>query len=226
MSAGSPFNLGADCETVSTMKRVFLRYTTLAGLLGSIAWLVSEPHWHPLVVSIGLLAGLVASDERLFSSTPKVEGRWQYEVTTSDKEFSHKGDCHIHQEGLKVRVQGVRRYTCSMEGRRRISKPVDIPWSSDWAQICDDGVFRFEYHIAITEPRRGGKYIEAICTLKLISKNPREMSGNYYMLPPFDEATLNCKWGSVVFYKVKENAERLPLDSCEPEDEESTEHIA
>jgi hypothetical protein len=206
------------------MKRTILRYFALAALLGSVAWLVSEPGYHPVIVLIGSLATFIASETRL-SSVPNLAGHWEYEVTTGDKEFSHKGDCDIHQEGLKVRIQGVRRYTCSLEAKRKICKAVDIPWGSDWAQICDDEVLRFDYHIAIAEPRRGGKYIEAICCLKLTSKRPKEMAGNYYMLPPFHEATLNAKWGSVVFRKLKDGAQLLPPDIHGPEDELHEGHI-
>lgn len=207
------------------MKRIILRYFALAALLGSVAWLVSDPGYHPVIVLLGSLATFIASDSRL-SPVPHLAGRWGYEVTTADKEFSHKGDCDIHQERLKVRIQGVRRYTCSLESRRKVCRAVDIPWGSDWAQICDDNVLRFDYHIAIAEPRRGGKYIEAICYLKLTSRKPKEMAGNYYMLPPFNEATLNAKWGSIVFRKLEQDDQLLPPDNYGPEDELPEGHIA
>lgn len=148
-----------------------------------------------------------------------VEGRWEYEVTTASKDFSHKGDCHIRQKGNNIQLQGVRHFTSSLKVGRKVCLAVNIPWSSDWAQICDDDILRFHYHIAIVEPRRGGKYIEAVCRLELTSKKPTEMTGNYYMLPPFDEATLNCKWGAIVFRKIEENTQLLPPINYEPKDE-------
>ncbi len=68
----------------------------------------------------------------------------------------------------------------------------------------NDSVLRCNYHIAIPEPRRGGEHIDAVFWLKITSESPRTMHGNYYMLPPFDENMLNCKWGSVTYRKINE----------------------
>lgn len=183
---------------------------------------MSSPSWEPAVVVIGFLSTFITIDN-LNSPKHKVEGRWEYEVTTANKEFSHKGDCFIRQEGNKVQLQGARRYTCLLKARRRVFQAVNIPWSSDWAQICDDDVLRFHYHIAIVEPQRGGAYIEAICRLELTSQKPTEMTGNYYTLPPFDEATLNCKWGAIIFSKIEEDTRLSPPDNYKPEDEHPVE---
>ncbi len=200
------------------MKTIIVRYLTIAGLLGTVAWLVSSPSWEPAVAVTGLLATFITIDN-LHSPKHYLEGRWEYEVTTASKEFSHKGDCYIRQTGDTVQLQGVRQYTCSLKARRKICQPVNIPWKSDWAQVCDDNILRFHYHIAIAEPRRGGKHIEAICRLELTSQKPTEMTGNYYMLPPFDEATLNCKWGAIVFRRIEETAQLLPPNNYESENE-------
>src|SRR5215210_5294786 len=129
------------------MKLLILKYTTFASLLGAVAWLVSSPDWEPAVAVIGLLTAFITVDERL-SPTPKVEGRWEYTVVTGGMEFSHKGDCYIQQDGEKVRIQGARRYTCSLTSRRKICQAVHVSWESDWAHLCDDNILRFEYHIA------------------------------------------------------------------------------
>jgi hypothetical protein len=197
------------------MKSKILKYSTLVCLLGSVAWLVSSPGWEPSIALLSLVAAFITLDERL-SSVPKVEGRWEYDVVTADLEFSHQGDCHIQQEGEKIRVQGARRYTCSLNAGVKICQAVNISWESDWAQLCDDNNLRLEYHIAIAEPQRGGKYIDAICCLKIPSKRPTEMSGNYYMLPPFDASTLNCKWGTITFRKIDEKAKLKPPAGYSP----------
>jgi len=46
------------------------------------------------------------------------------------------------------------------------------------------------------------------------------MSGNYYMLPPFDEATLNCQWGTVTFEKIASHEVLTPPTIEENEDVE------
>jgi len=201
------------------MKSIVLKYSTLACLLGAIAWLVSSPSWEPILAALGLLATFITLDERL-SLTPNVKGRWEYTVVTGGMGFSHKGECHIQQDGEKIRIQGARRYTCSLTSRRKICQAVNISWESDWAHLYDDNILRFEYHIAIAEPHQGGKYIDAICRLKITSKKPSEMSGNYYMLPPFEESTLNCKWGTITFHKLEENAKLLPPHGYSLEEEE------
>lgn len=197
--------------------KLIIKYSTLACLLGAVAWLVSSPDWEPVVATVGTLATFITLTER-FSPTPNVEGRWEYTVDTADNKFSHKGDCHIRQDGEKILIQGARRYTCLLKSQSRVCQAVNISWESDWAH-CDDSALRFEYHIAIAEPRRGGKYIDAICRLNITSKNPTEMSGNYYMLPPFDESTLNCQWGSITFRKLAEGA------TLSPPSDYSLEHI-
>lgn len=200
------------------MKSTILRYALIAALMGTVAWLVSSPSWEPAVTLIGLLVTFVTTDNR-FSPAYNLKGRWEYEVTTADAQFSHKGDCHIHQQYQELQIQGVRRYTCSLKSRRKVCKAVNISWSSDWAYICDDNTLRFDYSIAIAEPRRGGDYIQAICRLELTSTEPTEMTGNYYMLPPFDETTLNCKWGTIVFRKLESGAKLSPPDNYKLEDE-------
>ncbi len=201
------------------MKLIILKYSNLACLLAAVAWLVSSPDWEPIVATLGLLAAFITLDGRL-STTPNVEGRWEYTVDTADMEFSHKGDCYIRQDGEKIQIQGARRYTCALKSRRKVCQAVNVSWESDWAHLYDDNILRFEYHIAIAEPRRGGKYIDAICRLNITSKKPSEMSGNYYMLPPFDESTLNCKWGTITFRRLDANADPSPPSGYSLEDEQ------
>jgi hypothetical protein len=188
------------------MRSIILRYATLLALLVTIVWLVEDFSWHPVVISIGLLATFIKLDSRL-SPTPHLAGRWQYTVQTADREFSHRGDCTIQQAGPSVRIQGMRRATCTSAGGGGACRPVAIPWASDWAELCIDGVLRFDYHIALAESRHHGRNIEAICRLRLDSKHPSRMSGSYYTLPPFDESTLNCQWGTVTFSRISIDAE-------------------
>lgn len=199
------------------MKSTILRYATLAALLAAIAWLVEDFSWHPVVVCIGLLATFVKLDSRL-SPIARVAGRWQYVVQTANRELSHKGECTIQQAGTGVRIRGTRRLTCTAVGGGGQCRPVSIPWASDWAELCADGVLRFDYHIALAEPQRHGRNIEAICRLRPEAKRPSRMSGSYYMLPPFDEATLNCQWGTVTFRRIASEA-TLDLSDFDAEEE-------
>ncbi|MGH9762666.1 MAG: hypothetical protein ACREDR_47885, partial [Blastocatellia bacterium] len=112
-------------------------------------------------------------------------------------------------------LQGVRRSTCALKGSRRICKRTEAVWGSEWAEICDDNFLRFDYHITIPHPKHGGVLIQAICRVKLSSEVPREMTGNYYTLPPFDEDVLNCPSGSIVFRILPDGEKGLPLHSEE-----------
>ena len=197
------------------MKATLLKYATLAALLMAIAWLAHDFTWHPAIVSIGLLATYVKLDGH-FSSFPDVEGRWQYTVETADREVSHKGDCIIQQAGSALRIQGTRRYTCTTAGGGGKCHEVSIPWSSNWAEVCADSALRFDYHIALPEAHHHGQMIEAICRLRLDTKKPLTMAGNYYMLPPFEESTLNCQWGVITFTKMAPDGVLTP-PNLEPE---------
>jgi hypothetical protein len=191
------------------MKETLLRYATLAALLLAIAWLVHDFSWHPAIVSIGLLVTYVKLDAH-FSSFPDLAGRWQYSVETANREASHKGECVIQQAGRALRIQGTRRYTCTAAGGGGECREVAIPWNSNWAEVCADSALRFDYHIALPDNTHHGKMIEAICRLRLDTKKPSTMAGNYYMLPPFEESTLNCQWGTVTFTRMASHEKITP----------------
>lgn len=195
------------------MNMPFARYSALAALLGSVGWLVSSPSWEPAVAVVTLLGTFIGLDGG-FSSTPRVAGRWEYVVVTNDKDFSHKGDCRIYQHGRHVRMHGVRRFTCALKGHQRVYKETEAVWASDWAEICEDNNLRLDYHINLPLPEGGGVQIEAMCRLELSSANPEEMTGNYFMLPPFDEAVLNSPFGTIVFRRLADNATLLPPENC------------
>lgn len=201
------------------MKTTILRYATIAALLAAVAWLVHEPSWHPVIVAIGLLATYIKLDFR-FSTVPRVGGRWQYWVETADREVSHKGECTIHQAGTRLRIEGTRRFTCTNAGGGGACREVAIPWSSNWAEVCADSSLRFDYHIAIPGHEHRGQSIEAICRLRLDTKTPAQMSGTYYMLPPFEPSTLNCQWGTVTFERMASHEVLSPPTIEEIEDVE------
>jgi hypothetical protein len=143
----------------------------------------------------------------LDTSVYNVQGDWKYIVTSANKELSHRGECSIIQNGKAIQIQGIRK-TCSLNDENHNHEEVDIPWYSRWAEICNDNVLRFDYIITITEgSSHEGRHLEAICKISLNSTNLSELTGNYYVLPPFDERMQNCQWGTIRFSKLQPKAE-------------------
>ena len=204
------------------MKALILKYFTFSALLGAFAWFISAPGWEPAVTAIGLLAAFIQFDRRLIS-TPTIQGRWEYIVTDAYKETSHKGDCEIHQEENIIRIQGVRRYTALPRPKPAIE--VEIAWNSQWAELCGDNVLRFDYYILIPghDHQSRGNHLEAICRIPVNSHNPTEMIGNFYVLPPFDQLTPDCTWGTIRFRRLDPKATISPLSAEELKKEQITE---
>lgn len=151
----------------------------------------------------GIVLMLVSNS--LFASV-NIEGRWEYSVYNAEGGFSHKGECYVRQKGQQVWIHGTRLFTCAgSDGSQSVCRRVNIPWGSDWASICNDETMRFDYHIDIP-----GDKIEAICRIKLPNKKPVRMSGNYYLLPPFEPSTLNCRYGEIKMKKIDETIEITP----------------
>ena len=46
------------------MKYLVLRVLNLAGLLGAVAWLASEPDWEPAITAAGLVGTLIGLEVR------------------------------------------------------------------------------------------------------------------------------------------------------------------
>lgn len=189
------------------MKKLIIRYSTLAVLILAVIWWARDPDWHPAVLFIASLAGYLKTEEKT-QLTPNIAGRWEYHVVTSEENFSHKGDCTIRQDGRNIQIHGTRRYTSALKSRKKIATKVNIPWSSEWGEICNDNMMRFHYHIGLGTVQRGGTSIQAICRVSLPTPSLVQMTGNYYVLPPFDQAVSNYMWGSISFRPLGE-AEHL-----------------
>lgn len=152
-----------------------------------------------------LILGIVAYffRERL-GIYPSVEGRWVYEVHTSDGTFSHKGDCVIKQAGSELQISGVRRYTCVDDGTSCRVVDVNAAWSSTWAQITSDDRVRFEYEINLDE------HIKGFCRLSMPDGSNDELSGSYYLLPPLPAKTPNALSGLIVFRRMPPGVKTAP----------------
>jgi hypothetical protein len=195
--------------------KVLMRYAALVVLLLSVGWFVSSPGWESVIVLIGAVVAFFVQDGR-YSRKPNLAGRWEYLVVSANNRFSHKGDCHVRQDEAVLQIQGVRRYTCIAEGGRDIVKPVHIAWNSEWAQLCHDNVLRFEYVIALPDPKRGGQNIRAVCRLEIASHAPTSMNGKFYVLPPFDEKALNCNWGDITLTRIAPDEPLSPPPDYDP----------
>jgi hypothetical protein len=154
------------------------------------------------------------------SQIPTIAGHWEYEVVTNDGEVSHKGDCDIDQRGRHIRISGIRKLTRDIKDHQRVYKPAEAAWASDWAEICDDNFLRFDYHITVPHPKRGGIRIEAMCRVNLPLASSVEMTGRYYMLPPIEKEVLNCPFGTIVFRLLPDGAKLPPPpgNECGPID--------
>jgi hypothetical protein len=170
--------------------KVLMRYAALVVLLLSVGWFVSSPGWESVIVLIGAVVAFFVQDGR-YSRKP-------------------------NQDEAVLQIQGVRRYTCIAEGGRDIVKPVHIAWNSEWAQLCHDNVLRFEYVIALPDPKRGGQNIRAVCRLEIASHAPTSMNGKFYVLPPFDEKALNCNWGDITLTRIAPDEPLSPPPDYDP----------
>ena len=70
--------------------RTILIILNIAGILGSIIWLLTKPEWEPLVTSIGLIATLIA---QLFS------GKGEDDDKTIMKQKGGKGSTNYQSKG-------------------------------------------------------------------------------------------------------------------------------
>lgn len=132
---------------------------------------------------------------------PDLGGPWVYEVRNELGEFSHKGEAFVSGKGESLTIQGTRRWTCVDGGNKGacVMKEVSVPWSTNWAQICNDGNIRFLYAINLPYGR-----VEGYCTLSYKSGGePAELAGSYYILPPYDGKLVNARFGEIRFRKMK-----------------------
>lgn len=123
-----------------------------------------------------------------------VFGCWEYFVHEANGKFSHKGYCNIRMNENRLQINGERLYTCSLNHE---CEKTNIAWQSTWADICHDDCIRFDYKITLSEG-----ILSAICRINLSEKKPTEMTGRYYLLPPFNLDVLNCKYGTIKFKKI------------------------
>jgi hypothetical protein len=75
--------------------RKVLIVLNIAGLLGALIWLFTQPEWEPLVTSIGLIATLVA---QLFSTKGKNGDNviMKQKGGKGSKNYQSKGDININ----------------------------------------------------------------------------------------------------------------------------------
>lgn len=70
-------------------------------------------------------------------------------------------------------------------------------WYSEWSQICEDGRVRVDYRIVLED-----FLARAVCILD-VHAGGQNMSGDYHLLPPFQDKTLNATLGHIEFTRVE-----------------------
>lgn len=151
----------------------------------------------------GTFTGILFYIKKKIVERRKVDGCWEYLVHEANNNFSHKGYCNIKTCNDRLRISGVRKYTCTLDQK---CEEVNIAWNATWASVCSDNRLRFDYQITLTD----GKFYGAICRVNLPNNKPTEMTGNYYLLPPFDPEVLNCKHGTIKFKKISNPSDVTP----------------
>lgn len=124
-------------------------------------------------------------------------GQWRYEVVTPAGERSHSGHCSIKQTGRSLEFDGVRTHYRERVGRRVLDSKVHRRWYSEWSQICEDGRVRVDYRIVLED-----FLARAVCILD-VHAGGQNMSGDYHLLPPFQDKTLNATLGHIEFTRVE-----------------------
>lgn len=157
---------------------------------------------YPIPLTVGgilFLSGIILLffSDRL-SVVPNVAGRWKYEVRDATGEPSHRGELSIAQKGRRLNIHGIRRFTRRSHGSEITFDPVSIPFMSAWAEICSDNVMRVEYHIDLPEQK-----VESVWKVRIRQRSPQALTGHYYLLPPFDPATLNARFGVALLQKLE-----------------------
>lgn len=194
------------------MKNQIIRYTHFTCLLLSLGWVFWARDWESAINTVTLLISFILL-HRKFDEYPDLSGKWEYEVVTQNQQFSHKGIGTIEQKGRFLKMRGVRKYTFDCSNPKITWKEVNSPWESDWAEICDDGSLRLEYHIITNDKKGRGVVLKAVAKMAFESvKVPTEIQGNYFTLPPFDENTLNCLCGLLIYKKVPKGHKLAPPD--------------
>lgn len=124
------------------------------------------------------------------------EGEYTYHVETPERRRSHSGICVLQREHGRLLFEGERlQYSKKEDDDKIVETNCRCPWRSHWCQVCDDGRLRFDYSLDVDERTR-----KAICYLT-ISDDRMTLSGYYYLLPPFEDNTLNAKHGLIEFKK-------------------------
>ncbi|MEM6459925.1 MAG: hypothetical protein AAF710_11105 [Planctomycetota bacterium] len=165
--------------------------------------LYETPRYPALISGFALVVvGLIGHFFRDQAKPQKqVRGKWYYEVSGASGLFTHSGECEITQNGTFVKLHGTRRAIGINSDGKQTLKRVTIPWSSVYGNVCHDDFLRFEYTIDLPETGT----LRAICRLNINHKKPKQMNGDYYMLPPIPEGTLNTRSGHVLFRKLNKN---------------------
>jgi hypothetical protein len=178
----------------------------------------SFPVLHPLqrpsyiVLAVGVLllvAGVFVLRRDRPPSIKLVAGKWTYSVIDCDIEhdYTHSGVAEIFQEGQRIRFEGSRRRMAWRDNDGQHEQNVNIHWRTSWGFLDEEGVLRYDYDMPL--PGRGGRIMGYVrIQIAGEERHPTEMSGNYYMLPPFADNLPNTRWGSITWVRVAEKKPR------------------
>ena len=164
---------------------------------GIIKWIYGNPEVTFSGIGIyflGAITGIYLFVKNKIVNGKNVNGCWEYLVHEANNRFSHKGYCNIKMNNNRLQISGERLYTCTLNNE---CEKTNTAWQSTWADICYDNCIRFDYKITLSEGM-----VSAICRINVPERKPTEMTGRYYMLPPFSPEVLNCKYGTIKLKRI------------------------
>jgi hypothetical protein len=127
-------------------------------------------------------------------------GKWNYcTYREGDKEKNrNEGYCYIEQFGNKLKFEGYREWVWKDGEKSQLR--YHMPWESDWALICEDGIIRGDYNINTQVPpiTKLPGYIK----LKIEKNEDGEISclrGKFDILESTNDVVCNIPSGSILF---------------------------
>lgn len=132
-----------------------------------------------------VLFGLKRKPVEAVESIPRVDGKYKYEITTSDNKNSITGECMVKQDGRALVFNGERQKEYCGHKKNRVS----YHWFSHWAELCVDNKVRLDYSVT---DNNGG--LRGYAILDTAKKSTAGMAGEFHLLgQPYVHGTIRFK---------------------------------
>lgn len=116
---------------------------------------------------------------------PRVDGKYKYEITSSNKKSTYMGECLVKQDGRALAFNGERKK--EVAGLKR--KKVSFHWFSHWAELCVDNKVRVDYSLT---NNNGG--MRGYAVLQIGSRSCKTMKGELHLFGhPYTFGTIRLK---------------------------------